>query len=281
MEGRRRDDGMAIRKGPWMAEEDEILMDYVNKYGPRDWSAIRSKEEERVVIDLQAQFGNKWARIATYLPGRTDNDVKNFWSTRQKRLARILQTSSPPKSNKNHSKLPVFHCESQALEDSALCSMPFQEESSNGQCGEPMYSLGNSDIIKMVPLPDLINPNFLNLETNLQAPDEFIHLDKKPCLDPSLQFPPTHFPQQPLDIPPLSWSHDLTTGFIDASFLDIYRDASEKDLQFPFELPFTQLDVNQHCTKRQDNDLTTPDSFFHDFPADMFDHLEPLPNSSE
>lgn len=166
-------------------------------------------------------------------------------------------------------------------QDSALCSTPFQEESSNGQCGEPMYSLGNSDVIKMVPLPDLINPTLLNLETNLQAPDEFIHLDKKPCLDPSLQFPPTHFPQQPLDIPPLSWSHDLSTGFIDASFLDIYRDASEKDLQFPFELPFTPLEVNQHCTKRQDNDLTTPDSFFHDFPTDMFDHLEPLPNSSE
>lgn len=68
-----------------------------------------------MVIDLQAQFGNKWARIATYLPGRTDNDVKNFWSTRQKRLARILQSSSPPKSNKNHSKLPVFR-ESRALE---------------------------------------------------------------------------------------------------------------------------------------------------------------------
>ncbi|MFS8032477.1 putative transcription factor MYB-HB-like family [Helianthus anomalus] len=33
---------------------------------------------ERTVIELQGQFGNKWARIATYLPGRTDNDVKNF-----------------------------------------------------------------------------------------------------------------------------------------------------------------------------------------------------------
>jgi myb proto-oncogene protein len=48
-----------------------------------------------VVIDLQAQFGNKWARIATYLSGRTDNDVKNFWSTRQKRLARLLRAPAP------------------------------------------------------------------------------------------------------------------------------------------------------------------------------------------
>ncbi|KAF4364935.1 hypothetical protein F8388_020649 [Cannabis sativa] len=74
--------------------------------GPRDWSSIRSKgllprtgkscrlrwvnklrpdlktgckfsaEEERLIIELQAQVGNKWAKIATYLPGRTDNDVR-------------------------------------------------------------------------------------------------------------------------------------------------------------------------------------------------------------
>ncbi|KAI3449068.1 hypothetical protein Pfo_005733 [Paulownia fortunei] len=132
-----------IKKGPWKAEEDEVLINHVKKYGPRDWSSIRSKgllrrtgkscrlrwvnklrpdlktgvkfsaEEERTVIDLQAQFGNKWARIATYLPGRTDNDVKNFWSSRQKRLARILQTSAPSssKSHKNNEEVqpPAFH----------------------------------------------------------------------------------------------------------------------------------------------------------------------------
>ncbi|KAE8816128.1 myb-related protein MYBAS2-like [Hordeum vulgare] len=118
-------DRAAVRKGPWTAEEDEVLHQHVREHGPREWSSIRSKgllprtgkscrlrwvnklrpdlktgckfssEEERVVIDLQAQFGNKWARIATYLPGRTDNDVKNFWSTRQKRLARILRAPLP------------------------------------------------------------------------------------------------------------------------------------------------------------------------------------------
>lgn len=62
-----------------------------------------SAEEERTVIDLQAQFGNKWAKIATFLHGRTDNDVKNFWSSRQKRLARILHTASSSSSNSSSS----------------------------------------------------------------------------------------------------------------------------------------------------------------------------------
>ncbi|KAK9120827.1 hypothetical protein Syun_018444 [Stephania yunnanensis] len=27
---------VTVRKGPWMAEEDDVLMDYEKKYGPRD-----------------------------------------------------------------------------------------------------------------------------------------------------------------------------------------------------------------------------------------------------
>ncbi|GKD72341.1 Myb-like HTH transcriptional regulator family protein, partial [Tanacetum coccineum] len=49
-----------------------------------------SADEGRELIELQGEFGNKWARIATYLLRRTDNDVKNFWSSRQKRVARVL-----------------------------------------------------------------------------------------------------------------------------------------------------------------------------------------------
>lgn len=65
-----------------------------------------SAEEERVVIELQEQFGNKWAKIATYLEGRTDNDVKNFWSSRRKRMERSSpRTTSPPRiQQKNKGK---------------------------------------------------------------------------------------------------------------------------------------------------------------------------------
>lgn len=63
-----------------------------------------------MVIELQAQFGNKWAKIATYLQGRTDNDVKNFWSTRRKRMERIKNTPSPLKSRTtNKGKKVLLH----------------------------------------------------------------------------------------------------------------------------------------------------------------------------
>ncbi|KAI6706513.1 hypothetical protein NL676_009475 [Syzygium grande] len=102
MEGKREEQQQqqALRKGPWKAEEDEVLISHVKS------GCKFSAEEERVVIELQAQFGNKWARIATHLPGRTDNDVKNFWSSRQKRLARILQASSS-KQHKHKREVPV------------------------------------------------------------------------------------------------------------------------------------------------------------------------------
>lgn len=66
-----------------------------------------SEEEERLVIELQAQFGNRWAKIATYLEGRTDNDVKNFWSSRRKRMERNSQRPQPSKPQKSKGKTPL------------------------------------------------------------------------------------------------------------------------------------------------------------------------------
>ncbi|PON51047.1 Octamer-binding transcription factor [Parasponia andersonii] len=59
-------------------------------------------KEEKVVIELQAQVGNRWVKFATYLTGRTDNYVRNFRSSRQKRLQKLLHT--PQRLNAQESK---------------------------------------------------------------------------------------------------------------------------------------------------------------------------------
>ncbi|XP_007046374.2 PREDICTED: transcription factor GAMYB [Theobroma cacao] len=106
-----------LKKGPWTAAEDAILMEYVKKHGEGNWNAVQknsglmrcgkscrlrwanhlrpnlkkgsfSPEEERIIIELHAKLGNKWARMAAQLPGRTDNEIKNYWNTRMKRRQR-------------------------------------------------------------------------------------------------------------------------------------------------------------------------------------------------
>ncbi|RZB83936.1 Transcription factor MYB36 isoform B [Glycine soja] len=44
-----------------------------------------SDEEDRIICSLYANIGSRWSIIATQLPGRTDNDIKNYWNTKLKR----------------------------------------------------------------------------------------------------------------------------------------------------------------------------------------------------
>ncbi|KAL6291313.1 hypothetical protein ACE6H2_008823 [Prunus campanulata] len=295
-----------VKKGPWTAEEDEVLISHVKKCGPRDWSSIRSKgllprtgkscrlrwvnklrpnlktgskfsaEEERMVIQLQAQFGNKWAKIATYLPGRTDNDVKNFWSTRRKRFERILQKSTSLQSQNNKGKSPLVHHElTEVKVPPDPCSSAIEEGTSRFNY-ETHNCFSNSQEFRMVPLPDLVKPYLLNVEAE-QPILEATPLNMILPIDSPPHYSLSQLPQPQLDLPFLSECKELDQDPMASDLLDMFgQEVTECESGQKF------FKENAVSTKLGEvKDLLIPNTVFNDFPPEMLDYLETLTSSSE
>ncbi|KAK7396994.1 hypothetical protein VNO78_18158 [Psophocarpus tetragonolobus] len=99
-----------IKKGAWSLEEDTILQNYVATHGhglKRSGKSCRLRwlnylrpdvrrgnitvEEQITILELHSRWGNRWSKIARHLPGRTDNEIKNYWRTRVIKQARNLK----------------------------------------------------------------------------------------------------------------------------------------------------------------------------------------------
>ncbi|KAE8686273.1 Transcription factor MYB39 [Hibiscus syriacus] len=108
-------DKNSLKKGPWTPEEDQMLTHYIKKHGYGNWRTLPknaglqrcgkscrlrwtnylrpdikrgrfSSEEEDIIIQLHSILDNKWSAIAAHLPGRTDNEIKNYWNTRIRKI---------------------------------------------------------------------------------------------------------------------------------------------------------------------------------------------------
>ncbi|OVA11212.1 SANT/Myb domain [Macleaya cordata] len=132
-----------LKKGPWTAEEDKKLINFILTNGQCCWRAVPklagllrcgkscrlrwtnylrpdlkrgllSESEEQMVIDLHARLGNRWSKIAAHLPGRTDNEIKNHWNTHIKKKLRKMgidplthQPLFPSVSTDDHPQKPA------------------------------------------------------------------------------------------------------------------------------------------------------------------------------
>ncbi|KAL5202258.1 hypothetical protein ABZP36_013210 [Zizania latifolia] len=109
-----------LRRGPWTVEEDVLLVDYIDKHGDGHWNSLArcaglrrtgkscrlrwlnylrpdvrrgniTPEEQLLILELHSRWGNRWSKIAQHLPGRTDNEIKNYWRTRVQKHAKQLK----------------------------------------------------------------------------------------------------------------------------------------------------------------------------------------------
>ncbi|XP_057953458.1 transcription factor MYB83-like [Malania oleifera] len=125
--------GNKLRKGLWSPEEDDKLISYMLSNGQGCWSDVArnaglqrcgkscrlrwinylrpdlkrgafSPQEEELIIHLHSLLGNRWSQIAARLPGRTDNEIKNFWnSTVKKRLKNASPSTPSPNTSDSSS----------------------------------------------------------------------------------------------------------------------------------------------------------------------------------
>lgn len=165
-------DESGLKKGPWSPEEDKILVDFIEKHGHGSWRALPrlaglnrcgkscrlrwtnylrpdikrgkfSDEEEQLIINLHSVLGNKWAAIASHLPGRTDNEIKNLWNTHLKK--KLMQMGLDPVTHRPR----THHLNLLSNLQQILALIRLQSDANKLQLLQNIFEASNSD-----PLPD-------------------------------------------------------------------------------------------------------------------------------
>eukprot|EP01018_Ginkgo_biloba_P012570 Gb_02020 [translate_table: standard] len=118
---------VGFHRGAWTAREDMLLTKHIEANGEGHWWALPKKAgllrcgkscrlrwlnylrpdikrgnispaEEELIIRLHTLLGNRWSLIAGRLPGRTDNEIKNFWNTHVSK--KLRRKGIDPKTHK-------------------------------------------------------------------------------------------------------------------------------------------------------------------------------------
>ncbi|CAF2207295.1 hypothetical protein BRARA_G03643 [Brassica rapa] len=203
-------DKTKVKRGPWSPEEDLKLISFIQKFGHENWRSLPkqsgllrcgkscrlrwinylrpdvkrgnfSAEEEEMIIKFHQSYGNKWSKIASKLPGRTDNEIKNVWHTHlKKRLVKSSASPDEPASPCSSDKTQAEDCLNIKTTRDSTTSASSGGSNNSNQEDDPNISLmfeysQFNDIIEEVDKPDLLEIPFdsdLDIWSFLDAPNE-------------------------------------------------------------------------------------------------------------
>ncbi|CAI9289319.1 unnamed protein product [Lactuca saligna] len=198
---------VGLKRGRWTAEEDDTLIKYIKANGEGNWKSLPKNagllrcgkscrlrwinylrgdlkrgnmtlEEDELIVKLHKSFGNRWSMIASHLPGRTDNEIKNYWNSR---LSRQIYRFFTGKTGETQSSTDVAILVNQKTQRVGRVSRNVAKKYNNDK-GFKNYKPPDVPVTKLssppIPVNNQVDPNIGDCSTFVPK-----NVDESPVYD--------------------------------------------------------------------------------------------------